>query len=80
MLASLKQFAIIVYKLRQTTTESKKMTITKKQAAKVEAAKREHMKLLNKELTYSEDLQDKEKITRIRANIAKLEKMIKEAA
>lgn len=55
------------------------MTITKKQVAKVEAAKREHMRLLNKELTYSEDLQNKEKITRIRANIAKLDKMIREA-
>lgn len=54
-------------------------TITKKQVAKVEAAKREHMKLLNKELTYSEDLQNKERIARIRANIAKLDKMISEA-
>lgn len=62
------------------TTRSKNMTITKKQAAKVEAAKREHMKLLNKELSYSEDLQNKEKIDRIRANIAKLDKMIREAA
>lgn len=55
------------------------MTITKKQVAKVEAAKREHMKLLNKELAYSEDLQNKEKIARTRANIAKLDKMIREA-
>lgn len=54
-------------------------TITKKQVAKVEAAKREHMKLLNKELSYSEDLQNKEKIARIRANISKLDKMIREA-
>lgn len=55
------------------------MTITKKQVAKVEAAKREHMKLLNKEISYSEDLQNKEGIARIRANIAKLDKMIGEA-
>lgn len=52
------------------------MTITKKQVAKVEAAKREHMRLLNKELSYSEDLQNKERISRIRSNIAKLDKMI----
>lgn len=55
------------------------MTITKKQVARVGAAKREHMKLLNKELSYSEDLQNKDGIARIRANIAKLDKMIREA-
>lgn len=65
---------------QQTLTGENNMAITKKQVAKVEVAKREHMKLLNKELSYSEDLQNKERITRIRANIAKLDKMIREAA
>lgn len=47
---------------------------------KIEAAKKEHLKLLNKELSYSEDLQNSEEIAHIRANIAKLDKMIAEAA
>lgn len=55
------------------------MQITKNQVAKVEAAKKEHVNLLNKELSYSEDLQNKEEIAHIRANIAKLDKMIAEA-
>lgn len=55
------------------------MQITKSQVARVESAKKEHVRLLNKELSYSEDLQHKEDIARIRANIAKLDKMIAEA-
>jgi hypothetical protein len=56
------------------------MQITKKQISRVEDAKKDHVRLLNKELAYSEDLQNKEEIALIRANIAKLDKMIAEAA
>ena len=56
------------------------MQITKNQIRRVEDAKKDHIRLLNKELAYSEDLQNKEEIALIRANIAKLEKMIAEAA
>ena len=55
------------------------MQITKKQISCVEDAKKDHVRLLNKELAYSEDLQNKEEIALIRANIAKLDKMIAEA-
>ena len=55
------------------------MQITKKQISRVEDAKKDHVRLLNKELAYSEDLQNKEEIALIRANIAKLDKMIAEA-
>ena len=55
------------------------MVISKSQIVKAESAKNEHVRLLNKELSYSEDLQDLERISRIRANIAKIDKMIAEA-
>lgn len=55
------------------------MQITKSQVSKVESAKKEHVSLLSKELSYSEDLQNKEEIAHIRANIARLDRMIEAA-
>lgn len=59
--------------------EGKAMQITKKQVIRVEDAKRQHVQLLNKELAYSADLQKGWYIAELRANIAKLDKMIENA-
>ncbi len=55
------------------------MQITKKQISRVEDAKKETLRFLNKELAYSEDLQKAERIEELRAHVAKLDKMIAEA-
>ena len=44
---------------------------------RINKALREHYEFLNKELSYSEDLQNKERIAGYRANIAKVEGMLK---
>jgi hypothetical protein len=44
---------------------------------RINLALRQHNELLSKELSYSEDLQNQEVIARHRANIAKVEGMLK---
>jgi hypothetical protein len=55
-------------------TEQDKMSSYNK---KIKLAIKQHQELLNKELSYSEDLQNKETIARHRANIVKVEGMFK---